>query len=177
VPQPANSPRRPLERSGLLAGLVGEAGGARRAFVDATGTSVTPPPVIRRLVATDDEVGALLMSIGAPIVGCAGALDDVVVVGAPRNPDPRAVAALRPDVIVTGAVESGHDLVDPRLVAALRQVAPVVAVAVGGAAAAADLRALLGSAVGGGRPATEPVSERRVGAPTYDRPRQTRRSG
>jgi ABC-type Fe2+-enterobactin transport system substrate-binding protein len=175
VSQAADNPRRHLERNGLLAGLVGGAGGARRAFVDATGASVTTPPVIRRLVATDAEVGALLLNMGAPVVGCAGALNEIEVVGAPRLPDPKAVAALRPDVIVTGAVERAHDLSDMRLVAALRQVAPVVAVDVGGPArAAADLRALLGPAVGGGRPATEPVSGRRVGAPTYDRPRQTR---
>jgi ABC-type Fe3+-hydroxamate transport system substrate-binding protein len=174
VPE-AENPRRHLERNGLLAGLVGDAGGGRRAFVDATGTSVMPPPVIRRLVATDDEVGTLLLGMGAPIVGCAGALNDLEVVGAPRNPDPRAVAALRPDLIVTGAVERRHDLLDTRLLAALRNVAPVVAVDVGGPARAmADLRALLGPLVGGGRRATEPVSNRRVGAPTYDRPRQTR---
>ncbi len=160
-----------MERNSLLAGLVGSGGGGRRAFVDATGASVTPPPVIRRLVATDDEVGALLLGLGAPVVGCAGALGDIEVVGAPRNPDLKAVAALRPDVIVTGAVERVHNLVDVRVVAALRQVAPVVAVDVGGqTVAAADLRALLGSAVGGGRPATEPVSDRRVGAPNYKDP-------
>jgi ABC-type Fe3+-hydroxamate transport system substrate-binding protein len=171
VPQAADNPRRHLERNGLLAGLVGNAGGGRRAFVDATGSSVTPPPVIRRVVATDEEVGALLLGLGAPIVGCAGALNDIAVVGAPRLPDPGAVAALRPDVIVTGAVERVHDLMDAGLVAALRKVAPVVAVDVGGqTSAAADLRALLGAVVGGGRQAAEPVSDRRVSAPTYDRP-------
>lgn len=173
MPQAADNPRRHLERNGLLAGLVGDAGGGRRAFVDATGTSVTPPPVIRRIVATDDEVGALLLGMGAPIVGCAGALDHVEVVGAPRSPDVSAVAALRPDVIVTGAVDRAYDLADTALVAALRQVAPVVAVDMEGQASA-DLRALLGVIVGGGRPATEVVSGRRVGAPTYDRPRQGR---
>ena len=171
--QAADNPRRHLERNGLLATLVGDAGGGRRAFVDATGTSVTPPAVIRRVVATDDEVGALLLGLGAPIVGCAGPLNDIVVVGAPRLPDPQAVAALRPDLIVTGAVERGHDLMDAGLLTALRKVAPVVAVDVRGQTrAAADLRALLGRVVGGGRPATEPVSDRRVGAPTYDRPRR-----
>lgn len=123
---------------------------------------------MRRLVATDDEVGALLLSMDAPLVGCAGALGGVVVVGAPRDPDPRAVAALQPDLIVTGAIRGAHDLVDTSVVAALQRVAPIVAVE--RATAAADLRALLGVAVGGGRPATEPVSDRRVGAPTYDRP-------
>jgi ABC-type Fe2+-enterobactin transport system substrate-binding protein len=161
VPPAADSAQ---QRNGLLAGLVG-GGGARRAYVDATGASVPLPPAIRRLVATDDEVGALLLSLGAPIVGCAGTLGDMAIVGAPRVPDPRAVAALRPDVIVTGAVDRVHD-VSAGLVAALRQVSPVVAVEVGHRAVAlADLRALLGQVVGGGRPASEPVSNRRVGAP------------
>jgi ABC-type Fe2+-enterobactin transport system substrate-binding protein len=152
------------QRNGVLAGLVG-AGGARRAYVDATGASVPLPPAIRRLVATDDEVGALLVSLGAPIVGSAGTLDDVVTVGASRSPDPRAVAALRPDLIVTGVVDRTHD-VAAGLVTALRQVSPVVAVEAGhGAKAVADLRALLGQVIGGGRPATEPVSDCRVGAP------------
>lgn len=161
VPPAADSAQ---QRNGVLAGLVG-GGGARRAYVDATGASVPLPPAIRRLVATDDEVGALLLSLGAPVVGCAGTLGEMVIVGAPRAPDPRAVAALRPDVIVTGAVDRVHD-VSVGLVAALRQVSPVVAVEVRRRAVAeADLRALLGQVVGGGRPASEPMSNRRVGAP------------
>jgi len=150
----------------VLAGIVGGGGGGRRAFVDATGTPVALPATIRRLVATDDEVGTLLLGLGAPMVGCAGTIDDVEVVGASRAPDPGAVAALRPDLIVSGAVDGVHDLADAWLVEALRKVAPVVAVEPGRqAAATADLRALLGPVVGGGTPATEPVSDRRVGAP------------
>ena len=153
----------------MLAGLVAS-GGGRRAFVDATGTPVTMPPAIRRLVATDDEVGALLHGLGAPLVGCAGTCDGVATVGPPRAPDPRAIAALRPDLIVTGAVDRAHDLVDRALVAVLRRVAPVVAVETGRrAVAAAELRALLGAVVGGAAPATRPVSDERVGAP---RPRR-----
>ncbi len=126
----------------MLTGLIGP-GGGRRAFVDATGTPVLPPPVIRRVVATDEQVGELLRVLGAPVVGCAGVAGDV--------------AALQPDLIVAG-VDGAHE--------ALRQVAPVVAVDVGRRdAAMADLRALLGPAAGGGRPATDPVSDRRVGAP------------
>jgi ABC-type Fe3+-hydroxamate transport system substrate-binding protein len=155
----------------VLAGLVGSGGGGRRAFVDATGTPVALPAAVRRLVATDDEVGALLLGLGVPLIGCAGTLDDIDAVGAPRSPDPRAVAAMRPDVIVTGAVDRVHDLADLRLVEALRRVAPVVAVDVGRpAVAAADLRAMLGPVIGG-PPAAEPVSDRRVGAPVA-RPQQ-----
>jgi ABC-type Fe3+-hydroxamate transport system substrate-binding protein len=151
-------------RNAVLGGLIGN-GGGRRAFIDATGTPVVLPPALHRLVAADDGVGALLLGLGVSLVGCAGILDGIEVVGAPRAPDPRAVAALRPDVIVTGAVDRVHDLVEVRLVEALRRVAPVVAVDVGRQEVAlADLRALLGPAIGG-RPATEPVSERRVGAP------------
>jgi ABC-type Fe3+-hydroxamate transport system substrate-binding protein len=154
-----------LKRNVVLAGLVGGAG-ARRAFVDSAGAQVAPPVAIRRVVATDDAVGALLLGLGAPVVGCAGRLDGIATVGVPRAPDPQAVAALRPDVIVTGAVDGAHDLAGTGLVEALRGVAPVVAVDVARpVAAAADLRALLGPAVGGGRPAAEPVSDRRVGAP------------
>jgi hypothetical protein len=130
----------------VLTGLIGP-GGGRRAFVDATGTPVVLPPVIRRLVAADEQVGELLRELGAPLVGWAGAVGDV--------------AALRPDVIVAGTVDGTHDHVE-----ALRLVAPVVAVDLGRPdVATADLRALLGTVVGGGRPATEPVSDRRVGAP------------
>jgi len=156
---------QPPGRNQVLAGLVGSGGGGRRAFVDATGRPVALPPAIRRLVATDAEVGALLLGLGVPLVGCAGTLDGVAAVGAPRSPDPRAVAALRPDVIITAAVDGVHHLADARLVEALRRVAPVVAVDIGRPAVAlADLRAMLGSVIGG-RPATEPVSDRRVGAP------------
>ena len=47
-------------------------GSLRRTFVDATGASVPLPPAVRHLVATDDEVAALLLGLGAVIVGCAG---------------------------------------------------------------------------------------------------------
>jgi hypothetical protein len=139
----------------VLAGLMGNGGGGRRAFIDATGAPVALPPAIRRLVATDDRVGALLDELGVPLVGCTGSVDDV--------------AALRPDLIVAGAVDRVHDLLDVRLVVALRRLAPVVAVDVARpAAAVADLRALLGPLIGG-PPASEPVSGRRVGAPTASR--------
>jgi ABC-type Fe3+-hydroxamate transport system substrate-binding protein len=164
-PTAAPNNGQPPGRNQVLAGLVGTGGGGRRAFVDATGHPVVLPQAIRRLVATDDEVGALLLGLGVPLIGCAGTLDGVEVVGAPGAPDPRAVAALRPDVIVTGAVDRVHRLADLRLVAVLRRVAPVVAVDVGRPAVAlADLRAMLGPIIGG-RPAAEPVSDRRVGSP------------
>jgi len=149
-PAAAEDPRNNPARTAALTGLIGSARGGRRAFVDATGTPVALPAVIRRMVATDDEVGALLLELGAPMVGCAGTFDDVDPVGPPRRPDLEAVAALRPDVIVTGVVDRVHDLADAALVEALRRVAPVVAVDAGRAAAAtADLRALLGAAVAG----------------------------
>ena len=138
-PQGAPSP--------VLAGLVSERGGGRRAFVDATGTSVALPSALRRIVATADDVAALLLALDAPVVGCAGDLDGVERVGAAGAPDPESVAALRPDLIVAGAVERAHDLADPGLVDALRRIAPVVAVDMDRPTAArADLRAMLGSA-------------------------------
>lgn len=160
-PNTAEDPRRQPARTVALTGLLGNAGGGRRTFVDATGTPVALPAALRRLVATAEDVGALLLGMGAPLVGCAGTLDGVEPVGAARAPDPRAVAALRPDVIVAGAVDRVHDLADARLLEALRRVAPVVAVDLGRpAAASADLRALLG-----------PVAvERRAPAPIVDRP-------
>ena len=100
------------------------------------------------------------------MVGCAGTIGDIERVGTAREPEPQAIAALRPDLIVTGAVDRLHDLADAELVEVLRRVASVVAVDVDRPdAATADLRALFGPVVGGGRPAAEPVSDRRVGAP------------
>jgi ABC-type Fe3+-hydroxamate transport system substrate-binding protein len=162
----AENTRHPPARNTVLAGLVGSGGGGRRAFIDATGTPVALPATLRRVVATDDGVGALLLGLGVPLTGCAATLADIEAVGAPRAPDPKAVAALRPDVIVTGAVGGVHDLANRSLVETLRRVAPVVAVDVGRpTAAVADLRAMFGTVVGGGPPAAEPVSDRRVGAP------------
>lgn len=144
APTAEDNPRRHPARTAALTNVVSDVGVGRRAFIDATGTSVALPAAIRRVVATADDVGALLLGLGAPVVGCAGALDGVEPVGPPGRPDPAAVAALRPDVIVAGA----HDLTDVRLVEVLRRIAPVVAVDVSRpAVATADLRALLGRAV------------------------------
>lgn len=132
----------------MLAALVGGAGGGmRRIFVDAVGMSVPMPASARRLVATDDEVGALVLRLGGALVGCAGQLDGVEAVGPSRAPDPRAVAALKPDLILSGVADGVHDLADERMVVTLWQVAPVIAVDLGRPAAAeADLRALIGAA-------------------------------
>ncbi len=129
-------------RAAALAAVTSPGAVARRAFVDATGTPVVLPPAVRRLVATDEAVGALLLELGAALVGCAGSLDGVPSVGAPRAPDPRAVAALRPDVIVSAAAGRAPDLACPA--DGLRRVAPLVVVDLSRpAAAAADLRALV----------------------------------
>lgn len=147
----ARDPRNDPASRAVLTGLIGP-GGGRRAFVDATGAPVVPPPVIRRVVATDERVGELLRELGVPVVACGGSAADI--------------ASLRPDLIVSDAVDVAHDLPGHGGVEALRQVAPVVAVDLARrSAATADLRALLGPAVGGGWPATEPVSDRRVGSP------------
>lgn len=120
--------------------------GGGRPFVDATGASVPLGGPIRRVLATDESVGALLVELGVELVGCAGQLDGVESVGGQRAPDPAAVQALKPDVIVTGANGRAHDLADPRVLGRLRAIAPVVAVDLDRrTAAAADLRALLGS--------------------------------
>lgn len=165
-PTAADDPRSQPARTAALTRLIGNTGGGRRSFVDATGTPVPLPPVIRRVVATDEVVGALLLDLGGPVVACAGTLDGVEPVGAPRAPDPEAVAAHRPDLIVAGARDRGYDLVDPRLAEALWQVAPVVAVDLARpTAAAADLRALLGSVVLD-RPAARANFDRPPGPPT-----------
>jgi len=123
----------------------GGAMGGGRSFVDATGTPVPLRSPIRTVVATDPEVGALLVEIGATVIGCAGRLGEVPVIGEDRSPDVREVAALRPDGIITGTRDGRHDLADPAVVEALRRVATVIAVDTARAAAArADLRALLG---------------------------------
>ncbi|ANY07466.1 hypothetical protein AFB00_15500 [Pseudonocardia sp. HH130630-07] len=120
--------------------------GGGRAFVDATGAPVPLRGPVRRVVAADPGVGALLVELGADVVGCAGELDGVDPVGEARAPDPQAVAALRPDAIVTGSVAGRHDLAEPAVLGRLRDIAPVVAVDLRRrAASAADLRALLGT--------------------------------
>ncbi|MBP2365890.1 hypothetical protein [Pseudonocardia parietis] len=120
--------------------------GGGRAFVDATGTPVPLRGPVRQVVATDATVGALLLELGARLVGVAGTLDGVEQVGDERAPDPAAVAAVRPDVVVTGCADGGYDLADPRLLGRLREIAPVVAVDLGRRAeTSADLRALLGA--------------------------------
>lgn len=173
---PPEDPRRNVGRTSAVTGLVSEAASLRRTFVDATGASVPLPSAVRRLVATDDEVAALLLRLGAVIVGCAGTLDGIDSVGPPREPDPKAVAALRPDVIVVGAVGRVPDLADVRLVDALRRVAPVIAVELTRpAAAAADMRALLGGTRDIRQAPPPPGQEpppwlRRVPAPTGPRP-------
>lgn len=147
-------PRRRATPPAALAGLVSAGGGMRRIYVDAVGMSVPMPASVRRLVATDDEVGALVLRLGGTLTGCAGALDGVESVGPARAPDPRAVAALKPDLILCGVADGVHDLVDERTVVALWRVAPIIAVDLGRPAVAeADLRALLGPAVlrGGAR--------------------------
>jgi ABC-type Fe3+-hydroxamate transport system substrate-binding protein len=139
-------PRRSEPRATLLKSLVG-AGGLRRIFVDGSGLSVPMPAAVRRVVATDPAVGALLLEAGAQLVGCAGALDGVETVGPTRAPDRAAVAALRPDVIVVGLVDGVPDLAEEGLVTALVRVAPVVAVDPGARARTLpDLRALVGRA-------------------------------
>ena len=118
----------------------------RRTFVDATGASVPLLRTVRRVVAADDAVAALLLELGATVVGCAGTVEGIASVGPPRTPDPAAVAALRPDAIIVVAVDRVPDLADARLVAALRQIAPLIAVNLAHPEAATrDLRALLGS--------------------------------
>jgi hypothetical protein len=136
---------------------VGGAMGGGRAFVDATGTPVPLRSPIRTVVATDPEVGALLVEIGATVIGCAGRFGSVPVIGDDRRPDAGEVAALRPDGIITGTRDGRHDLADPTVVDALRRTAPVIAVDLaraGGAVARAELRALLGPT---GRPAPPAV--------------------
>jgi len=131
--------------------------GGGRSFVDATGTPVPLRSPIRTVVATDPEVGALLVEIGATVIGCAGRFGEVPVIGDARRPDAREVAALRPDGIITGTRDGRHDLAEPAVVDALRRTAPVIAVDLaraGGAVARAELRALLGPT---GRPAPPAV--------------------
>jgi ABC-type Fe3+-hydroxamate transport system substrate-binding protein len=170
MPPREESVRKPGQT--VVTGLVSEAGGMRRTFVDATGASVPLLRTVRRVVAADDAVAALLLDVGATVVGCAGTVEGIEPVGAPRSPDPSAVAALRPDAIVVGAVDRGYDLADLRLVATLRRTAPVIAVDLARPEAAVpDLRALLGSGADLRQAPPTPGAElppwlRRVPAPT-----------
>ena len=145
MPPREESVRKPGQT--VVTGLVSEAGGMRRTFVDATGASVPLLRTVRRVVAADDAVAALLLEMGATVVGCAGTVEGIASVGPPRTPDPAAIAALRPDAIIVGVVDRVPDLADARLVAALRRIAPLIAVDLAHPdAATRDLRALLGSA-------------------------------
>jgi ABC-type Fe3+-hydroxamate transport system substrate-binding protein len=168
-------PAESLPKAGqtsAVTGLVSEAGGMRRTFVDATGTAVPLLRTVRRVVAADAAVAALLLEVGAAVVGCAGAVEGVPSVGPPRAPEPAAVAALRPDAIIVGAVDRVPDLVDARLVVALRRVALVIAVDLARPEAATrDLRALLGTGADLRQPPPPPGAEpppwlRQVPAPT-----------
>jgi ABC-type Fe3+-hydroxamate transport system substrate-binding protein len=144
----------------------------RRTFVDATGTSVPLLRTVRRVVAADGAVASLLIELGATVVGCAGTVEGIASVGTPRTPDSAAVAALRPDAIVVGAVDGVPDIADARLLAALRRIAPVIAVDLAHPEAATrDLRALLGSGADLRQAPPPPGAElppwlRRVPAPT-----------
>jgi ABC-type Fe3+-hydroxamate transport system substrate-binding protein len=168
---PADPLRKPGQTSALT-GLISAAAGMRRTFVDATGTSVPLVRAVRRIVAGDESIAALLLEVGAVVVGCAGSVDGVEPVGPPRAPDPAAVAALRPDAIVVGATDRVPHLADARLVAALRRIAPVIAVDLARPTAAArDLRALLGGATDIRQAPPPPRADlppwlRRVPAPT-----------
>jgi ABC-type Fe3+-hydroxamate transport system substrate-binding protein len=169
---PPEDPRRKSGQTSAITGLISEAAGMRRTFVDATGTAVPLLRAVRRVVATDEAVAALLIEAGAVVVGCAGTVDGIEQVGPPRAPDPAAVAALRPDAIVVGASDRVPELADVRLVAALRRIAPVVAVDLARPAAAVqDLRALLGRGTDTRQAPPPPGADlppwlRRVPAPT-----------
>ena len=112
-PTRPDDPRRHPARTAALTGLVGPGAGGRT-FVDHTGTAVPLPRPVRRVVTTDPAVAALLLAIGAapagtcdparladlnahPAEGAPGIAD----LGPAGRPDPEAVAALRPDTIVT----------------------------------------------------------------------------
>lgn len=146
------APRDQPARTGALVGLIG-AGAGGRAFVDHAGTAVALPRPVRRLAATDAAVAALLLGVGADLAGTCNlagldgaAPEGLADLGPAGRPDPAALAALRPDAIIVAVRERAYDLPDPGLLAVLRRVAPVVGMDPGRPrAAAADLRALIGS--------------------------------
>jgi ABC-type Fe3+-hydroxamate transport system substrate-binding protein len=168
---PTDDARRDAARTAALAVVTADRGG-RRAFVDATGAAVPLPAAVRRVVAAHAAVGALLRELGAPLVGSAGTVPGVAAVGEP--PDPRAVADLRPDVVVSAASGGALDLPGP-LVAALRRTAAVVAVDLSRPEAArADLRALFGATDADRRPAPDAAPAPVVPPPYH---RTARRAG
>lgn len=121
---------------------------------------------VRRVVAAHPDVAAVLLAIGADLVGTcdAGQLDgcppDVADLGPAGRPDADAVAALRPDAVVTAVRGRAYVVGGHELMAALRRTAPVIGIDPARTqAAAADLRALVGA-----------VS---VQSPTPPRPRPT----
>lgn len=182
---PPEDPRRHTARTSALTSLVG-AGGGRRAFVDATGTPVPLRGRIEHVVATDDAgTGATLLGIGVrpvgmgatcgagfdAVLGAAFDLDGIAHLGPASRLDLAAIAELRPHVIVTSAEQGAHNPAIAPQVAALRRIAPVVAIDLTRpGAAAADLRALLG-AVAVERRAADPLPPPPPPGPPVTRPR------
>lgn len=136
-----------MAAAGLLAacGDSGANGGATapktRDFVDVTGTPVKVPDQAKRIVATNDQnAGAQLLSLGAPVVGIAsrdGVLDpsiaayfdaeDIELVGEHFEPNVEAIVALRPDLIVHEGYE-GKVTLPGEAMEQLQKVAPVVGI-------------------------------------------------
>jgi iron complex transport system substrate-binding protein len=116
-------------------------GGGTRTFVDVTGNGVEVPDVATRIVATNDQnAGAQLLSLGAPVVGIASRdgvidpsikayfdVDDLVTVGEHFEPDIETIAGLRPDLIVHEGYQGAISMEDATL-DELRQIAPVVGI-------------------------------------------------
>jgi len=112
-----------------------------RGFVDVTGQEVTVPNLAKRIVATNDQnAGAQLLSLGAPVVGIAsreGAIDPSIkayfdvagmtTVGEHYEPNVERIIALRPDLIVHEGYEGKVSIEDATL-AKLRAIAPVVGI-------------------------------------------------
>jgi ABC-type Fe3+-hydroxamate transport system substrate-binding protein len=112
-----------------------------RTFIDVTGEGVRVPNRAARIVATNDQnAGAQLLSLEAPVVGIASRdgvmdpsitayfdVDDVALVGEHFEPNVEAIAALRPDLIVHEGYE-GEITLEPGTLAQLRALAPVVGI-------------------------------------------------
>jgi iron complex transport system substrate-binding protein len=151
IPSPSDVTRREF-LSGVAAAMLLAACGptddddtsepaATRMFVDVTGTAVEVPNRARRIVATNDQnAGAQLLSLGAPVVGIAsrdGVMDpsitayfdvgDVTLVGEHFAPNVEAVVELRPDLIVHEGYEGAVTL-EPSALRQLQAIAPVVGI-------------------------------------------------
>ena len=112
-----------------------------RTFVDISGQPIEVPDRAERIVATNDQnAGAQLLSLGAPVVGIASRdgvlepslaryfdVEGITLVGEHFEPNIELIASLQPDLIVHEGFD-GATTLQPATLTALQKIAPVVSI-------------------------------------------------